>query len=161
MEVWQPGKASGPLPNSSVSVVAIGSFHTVSINRDATFPYLIIKLLRDEDNTLTFDIHRKPGRLVKYLNTDSHHHPHHKTVVLSSAELRLALLTIHTPGNADLSLLDIYPDKHKALRLARQLKPGQMMQTLSAVLNDESRSGPVRLEKNCTLSTSMKISSSS
>jgi hypothetical protein len=65
MEIWRPGEASGPLPNSSVSVVGIGSFHTVSIKGDATFPYLDIKLLWGEDNTLTFNVPRKPSKLVK------------------------------------------------------------------------------------------------
>ncbi len=62
-------------------------------------------------------------------------------------ELRLVLLITHTPGNADLSLSDIYPDKHEALRLTGQLEPGQMMRTLSAVSNNESNSGPARLDK--------------
>jgi hypothetical protein len=39
------------------------------------------------------------------------------TAVLSGVELRLALLTTMTLTNADLSLLDIYPDKHKALSI--------------------------------------------
>ena len=138
MEVWRPGETPDPLPNSSVSIVGIGSFHTVLINGDATFPYLDIKISWGEDNTLNFIVHRKPHKLVKYLNTDSHHHWQHKTEVLSGMELRLALLTTRTPANADLSLLDIYPDNHEALRLAGQLKPGQMMQMLSAVLDNES-----------------------
>ncbi len=101
----------------------------------------------DEANTLTFGVHRKPGKLVKYLNTDSHHHRHHKTAVLSVFELRLALLTTRTSDNAKMSLSDIYPDKHDALQLAGQLKPDQKMRTLGAVLDNESDSGPARLEK--------------
>ncbi len=50
-------------------------------------------------------------------------------------------------ADADLSLLDIYPDKDEALRLTGQLKLGQKMQTLSAVLDDKMSSGPARLEK--------------
>ena len=46
-----------------------------------------------------------------------------------------------------MSLSDIYPDKHDALRLAGQLKLDQKMRTLGAVLDDESDSGPARLEK--------------
>jgi hypothetical protein len=78
---------------------------------------------------------------------DSHHHQHHKTAVLSGVELRLALLTTSIPANADLSLLDIYPNKDEALRLTGQLKLGQKMQTLSAVLDNKTSSGPARLEK--------------
>ena len=147
MEVWRPGDVSGPLPDSLVSVEGIGEFHTVSINGDHHFPYLDIKLSWGETNTLTFGVHRKPGELVKYLNTDSHHHRHHKTAVLSGVELRLALLTTRTSTNAEMSLSDIYPDKHDALRLAGQLKHDQKMRTLGAVLDDESDSGPARLEK--------------
>ena len=72
--------------------------------------------------------------LVKYLNNDSHHHCNRKRAVLSGAELRLALLTTMTNSNADLSLSDIYPDKHEALRSAGQLSKDQKMRTLSAVL---------------------------
>jgi hypothetical protein len=46
-----------------------------------------------------------------------------------------------------MSLLDIYPDKHDALRLAGQLKHDQKMCRLGAVLDDKSNSGPARLEK--------------
>jgi hypothetical protein len=119
----------------------------VSINGNRSFPYLNIKLSWNKDNTLLFNVHRKPGVLVKYLNSDSHHHRHHKTAVLSGVKLRLALLTTRNPANADLSLSDIYPDKDEALRLAEQLKLGQKMRTLSAVLDNETSSDPARLEK--------------
>ena len=33
MEIWQPGRDLGPLPNSSVSVAGIGTFDTVSIRQ--------------------------------------------------------------------------------------------------------------------------------
>ncbi len=46
-----------------------------------------------------------------------------------------------------MSLLDVYPDKDEALRLAGQLKLGQKMQTISAVCDDKTSSGPARLEK--------------
>jgi hypothetical protein len=147
MEIWRPGQDLGSLLNSSVSIAGIGTFHTVSINGDRSFLYLDIKLSWNKDNTLLFNVHRKPDKLVKYLNLDSHHHRHHKTAVLSGVKLRLALLTTRTPANANLSLLDIYPDKDQALQLARQLKLGQKMQTLSAVLNDKTSSGPDRLKK--------------
>jgi hypothetical protein len=62
-------------------------------------------------------------------------------------ELRQALLTTRTPTNNDLSLSEIYPDKHDALWLARQIMFRQKMQMLKAVLDDESSSGPARLEK--------------
>jgi hypothetical protein len=42
---------------------------------------------------------------------------------------------------------DIYPDKHDVLTIAGQLKPGQKMPKLGDILDDESRSGPIRLEK--------------
>jgi hypothetical protein len=43
-----------------------------------------------------------------------------------------------TPENADLSISTTYPDKHKALQTAGQLTENQEMQTLRAVLEDES-----------------------
>jgi hypothetical protein len=107
MEVWQPGEVTGPLQDMLVSVDGIGSFHTVSINRDSYFPYLDIKLSWCEDNTLAFSVHRKSGELVKYLNTDSHYHQHHKTAVLSGVEMCRAPLTTRTPDNAEMSLSDI------------------------------------------------------
>jgi hypothetical protein len=119
----------------------------VSINGNRSFLYLDIKLSWNKDNTLLFNVHRKPGKLVKYLNLNSHHHWHHKTAVLSGVELCLAFLTTRTPANADLSLLDIYPDKDEALRLTGQLTLGQKMQMLSAVLDNETSSGPARLKK--------------
>ncbi len=124
MEIWRPGSDLNPLPNSSVSVVGIGTFDTTTINGNNSFLYLNIKLLWNEENNLLFSVHKNPGKLVKYLNSDSHHHWHHKTMVLSGVELCLALLTTRTPANANLSLSNIYPDKDKALRLAGQLKLG-------------------------------------
>jgi hypothetical protein len=43
-----------------------------------------------------------------------------------------------TPENADTSTSTIYPDKHEALQTAGQLKENQEMQTLRAILEDES-----------------------
>jgi hypothetical protein len=42
---------------------------------------------------------------------------------------------------------DIYPDKHEALSISGQLKPKQKMRLLRDILDDESWSGPSRLEK--------------
>jgi hypothetical protein len=109
--------------------------------------YLDVKILWDENNKILFNVYRKPGKLVKYLNHDSHHHRLHKTAVLSGMELCLALLTTRTPTKEDLSLSKIYPDKHDALRLTGQIKLRQKMQTLKAFLYDKSSSGPARLEK--------------
>jgi hypothetical protein len=111
--------------------------------------------LWDENNKILLNMYRKPGKLVRYLNHDSHHHRLHKTTVLSGVELRLALLTTKTPTNEDLSLSKIYPDKHDALQLARQIKFGQKMQTLKAVLDYKSSPGPAGLKKNFTQPTSV------
>jgi hypothetical protein len=148
MEVWRPGSDfTGPIPESLVNVESIGTFHTVSINGDTCFPYLDIKLSWSEENTLSFSVYCKPGELVKYLNTDSHHHRNHKSAVLSGVELRLALLTTRTTANELCSLSTLYPDKHEALRIAGHLKAGEQMRKLGTVLDDESKSGPARLEK--------------
>ncbi len=49
-------------------------------------------------------------------------------------------------------MLDIYPDKHEALLIAGQLKPGQKMRSLYDILEDDSWSKPLRLEKrDCTV----------
>ncbi len=90
---------------------------------------------------------KKLGELVKYLNHDSHHHRSHKTAVLSGVELRLALLTTKTADNLNKSMSDIHPDKHDALTIAGQLKSGQKMRKLGDILDDELRSGPIRLKK--------------
>jgi hypothetical protein len=155
MEVWRPGLNLEPLPNCSVSIDGIGTFNRVIINGNKSFPYHDIKILWDKDNKILFNVYRKPGKLVKYLNHDSHHHWLHKTVVISGVELRLALLTPRTPANKDLSLSKIYPDKHDALWLARQIKFGQKMRMLKAILDDEPSSSPARLKKNRAPSTSM------
>jgi hypothetical protein len=102
----------GPTPKF---FIGIGTFDTVTINGNNSFPYLNIKLSWNEANNLLFSMHKKPGKLVKYLNSDSHHHRHHKTVGLSGVGLHLVLLTTRTPANANLSLSDIYLDKDKAL----------------------------------------------
>ncbi len=60
-------------------------------------------------------------------------------------ELRLALLTTRTPLNSEMSLSDLYPDKHDALQIAGQLKPDEKMRTLGAVIDDDTSSGPTRL----------------
>jgi hypothetical protein len=72
MEVWRSGDPlSGPLEGSSVTVEGIGTFDTVTINGRMAFPYLDINLSWSESQQLTFSVHRKPGKLVKYLNCDS------------------------------------------------------------------------------------------
>ncbi len=83
-----------------------------------------------------FNVYKKPGELVKYLNHDSHHHPSHKTAVLSGLELRLAQLTTKTADNLTKSMSDIYPDKHDALTIAGQLKHGKKMHKLGDILED-------------------------
>jgi len=62
----------------------------------------------------------------------------HKTAVLQGVELHLALLTTVLEENENLSLSDIYPDKHEALSIAGQIKTGEKMRTLCEVLNDNS-----------------------
>ncbi len=99
----------------------------MSINDDLSFPYLDVKISWDEEGQLIFGVHQKPGKLVKYLNHDSHHHCHHKNAVLSGVKLQLALLTAMTKANADMSMSKIYPNKHDALSLAGQLRPGAWM----------------------------------
>ncbi len=84
---------------------------------------------------------------MKYLNMESHHHKNHKTAVLQGVELHLALFTTELDKNKNLNLLDIYPDKHEALSTTGQIKAGQMIRTISKVLDDESWCGPARLEK--------------
>jgi hypothetical protein len=74
---------------------------------------------------------------ARSLPKKSHHHRHHKVAVLAGVELRLALLTTLPPTNAEMSISDIYPDKHDAHQIARQIRPGQKMQTLKAVLDEE------------------------
>ena len=94
----------------------------------------------NEENKILFNVYKKPGKLVKYLNTDSHYHHHHKTAFLADVELRLALLTTTTPTNVNLSLSDIYPDKHEAFQTAWQIRAGENMRTIQAVIDEESRS---------------------
>jgi hypothetical protein len=80
-EIWRPGSIWGPLPNYSVSNVGIETFNTMTINGNYSFPYLDFNLLWNKENNLLFSAHKKPGKLVKYLNSDSHHHWHHNTTV--------------------------------------------------------------------------------
>jgi hypothetical protein len=117
MEIWSPGEDSGPLEHTKTSVPGIGEFHTVTVNGNSYFPYLDIQLSWNKKDELNFKVHRKPNKLVKYLNSHSHHNCHHKTAVLSGVELRLALLTSLTPANANLSMSDIYPDNMKLFPL--------------------------------------------
>jgi hypothetical protein len=138
METWSPSETSRPLPETLTSVPSTGQFHQITINGESSFPYLDIKLSWNENNCLNFTVHKKPNELVKYLNTHSHHYHHHKSAVLSGVELQLTLLTTMTPENADTSTSTIYPDKHEALQTAGQLKENQEMQTLRAILEDES-----------------------
>ncbi len=110
-------------------IKGIGTFHQVSINRNKSFPYLDVQISWDDEGRPHFNFYKKPGELVKYLKHDSHHHRSHKTAVLPGVELCLALLTTKTADNQNKSMLDVYPDKHDALAIAGQLKPGQKMHT--------------------------------
>jgi hypothetical protein len=87
MEIWSPGETTVTLPQSACTVPKIGTFNRVSINGNLSFPFLDVKISWDEEGRLTFDVHKKPGKLVKYLNHNSHHHCHHKTTVLSWVKL--------------------------------------------------------------------------
>jgi hypothetical protein len=109
MEIWSPGETSRPLPETLTLVPGIGHFHQITINGESSFLYVEIKLSWNKNNRLNFNVHKKPNKLVKYLNIHSHHYRHHKSVVLSGVELQLALLTTMTPENADLSISTIYP----------------------------------------------------
>ncbi len=112
-----------------------------------SFPYLDIQLLWEEMGHLNFNVYQKPGKLVKYLNTTSHHNKNHKAAVLSGIESCLALLITVTADNEHLSMSDIYPNKHESLSVAGQLKPDQKMISLHDILKDDSQSKPFRLEK--------------
>jgi hypothetical protein len=92
MEIWHPGKISQPLPTLEVLVEGIGTFHQVSINGITSFPYLDIQLSWNDKGKLYFGVYKKPGKLVKYLNHDSHHHHHHRAAVLAGVKLCLSLL---------------------------------------------------------------------
>jgi hypothetical protein len=78
---------------------------------------------------------------------DSHHHRHHKAAVLAGVELRLALLTTMIAANADMSLSNIYPDKHDTLQIAGQIHRGDKMRVLKAILDEDLKSGIARREK--------------
>jgi hypothetical protein len=69
------------------------------------------------------------------------------SMVLQGVELPLALLTMVSDKNENFSLSDIYPDKHEALSIAGQINTSEKMRTLRKVLNNNSQSGPTRLEK--------------
>ena len=109
-----------------MTVEGIGTFDSITICGEESFPYLGTKLSWNEQHKLNFNVHQEPGELVKYLNHDSHHHRHHKAAVLQGVELRLALLTTMTPENANMSMSDIYPDKYD-VPIAGQLKPSEKM----------------------------------
>ncbi len=121
---------------SEVSIKGIGSFHQAKINGNNSFPYLDIQISWNDKRRPHFNVYKKLGELVKYLNHDSHHHRSHKTAVLSGVELPLALLTTKTAYNLTKSMLDIYPDKN-ALTIAGQLKPCQKMHTLGDILDNK------------------------
>ncbi len=147
MEIWRTGLPLRMLKGLEVTVPGIRTFACVSVNGNYSFPYLDIQLLWNNAGKIKFNIYKKPGELIKYLNTNSHHHKNCKTAVLQGMELCLAPLTTVLVDNKNLSLLNIHPDKHEALCTAGQIKAGQKMRTLSKVLNDEIWSGPARTEK--------------
>jgi hypothetical protein len=125
MEIWRTDKTSSSLQESEVLIEGIGTFHHASINNNKLFPYLDIQISWNDKGRPHFNVYKKPGELVKYLNHDSHSHCSHKTAVLSGVELRLPLLTTKTADNLKKNMLDIYPDKNDALTITGQLKPGQ------------------------------------
>jgi hypothetical protein len=104
MEIWRPGEQSTVLGDSEVSIPGIGTFHCISVNGKTSFPYLDIQLLWNETGRLNFSVYWKPGELVKYLNTTSHHHKNHKAAVLLGVKLHLALLTTAIADNECLSM---------------------------------------------------------
>ncbi len=147
MEIWHPGKTSQPQLTSEVSVEGIGTFHQVSINGNTSFPYLDIQFSWNDKGKLYFGVYKKPEKVVKYLNHDSHHHRNHRAAVLSSVELHLTLLTTKTAADENQSISDTYPDKYDALTITGQLRNGKKMQMLGEVLEDKLRLGPTRLKK--------------
>ncbi len=133
MEIWQPGLPTKVLKGSETTVPGIRSFNHININRNTSFPYLDIQLSWTDAGKLRCNVYKKPGKLIKYLTTDSHHHTNHKTAVLQGVELRLV-----SDENKNLSLSDIYPDKHEAPSIASQIKSGEKLRTLREVLNNNS-----------------------
>jgi hypothetical protein len=114
MEIWQPGLPTKILEGLETSVTEIGTFNRINIIGNTSF-HLDIQLSWTDAGKLRFSVYKKPGDLIKYLNTDSHHHKNNKTAVLQGVELRLVLLIMVSDKNKNLSLSDIYPDKHEAL----------------------------------------------
>jgi hypothetical protein len=70
----------------------IGTFNHISINGNTSFPYLDIQLSWTDAGKIRFNVYRKPGKYIKYLNTNSHHHKNHKMAAIQGVELFLALL---------------------------------------------------------------------
>jgi hypothetical protein len=122
MEIWRPGLPSRLLKGLGGTVPGIGTFNPVSVNRNYSFPYLDIRLLWNNASKIKSNLYKKPGKLIKYLNTGSHHHKNQKTAVLQGVELWLAILTAVLDDNKNISLLDIYPDNFKALSTASHIK---------------------------------------
>jgi hypothetical protein len=121
------------------TVPGIGSFNCININGNILSHNLISNYHGQMLAKLRFNVYKNPGKLIKYLNTNSHHHRNHKTAVLQGVELRLAMLATVSDKNKNLSLSDIYPDKHKALSIAGQIKTSEKMRTtLREVLNNNS-----------------------
>jgi hypothetical protein len=69
MEIWRPGKTSSSLQESEITIEGIGTFHRASINRNKSFPYLDIQISWNDEGKPHFNVYKKPGDFVKYLNS--------------------------------------------------------------------------------------------
>ncbi len=118
MEIWQPGLPTKILEGLETTVPGIGTFNHININWNNFSPYLYIQLSWTDAGKLRFNICKKPVEWIKYLNTNSHHYMNHKAAVLQGIDFCLALLATVLGKNENLSLSDIYPDKHEALCIA-------------------------------------------
>jgi hypothetical protein len=137
MGIWQPDLPTKILKGSETTIPGIGTFNHINIKGNTSFSYLDIQLSWTDAGKLRFNVYKKPGKLIKYLNTGSYHHTHHKTAVLQGVKLCLNLLTTVLDKNKNLSLSDINPDKHEACSIAGQIKTGEK-RTICEVLNANS-----------------------
>jgi hypothetical protein len=82
------------------------------------FPFLDLKMTWSDEGGLRFGVYLKPGQQLKYLNSDSSHPPHCFKAITKGVFSQLESLTSLTNESRYKSIKDLYPQHHRALKLA-------------------------------------------
>lgn len=68
---------------------------TCEVENNKCLPFLDLLLIRNEEDEIEINIHRKPTRTQRFISSDSHHHPAHMYAAFESMVHRMCVLPLN------------------------------------------------------------------